>query len=563
MKVFVAQLNPIVGDLHGNADKIINSLKRAKKEEAQIVLFSEMVLTGYPPEDLLLFPSFVQDAEKELLRIVKETDGLFAVIGAIRKNLEGKEKQLFNTAVIMIDGNIVGYKDKTLLPTYDVFYERRYFEPGKKQKVWKYKGKKVAVLICEDVWKHGDNVIYTSYRRDPVIEIQKLKPDLLLVPSASPYYYGKKKIRAELYLQVAKTLKIPTIVCNQVGGNDQLVFDGYSIFSDKGELNIESQGFQEDFFLVDLDKKYKKIKVKEDNIEDLYNALVLGVKDYFQKLGYSKACLGVSGGIDSALVAVIAADALGAKNILALSMPSKFSSKGGIEDSRKLTKNLSIELLTISIEELFEHFLKILGPIFKDKSSKDEACKDMSFEVASSKDRDFGIAEENLQARIRGMLLMAISNKFGHIVLSTSNKSEMAMGYSTLYGDMCGGLGVLVDVSKAEVYKLAKWINRKSEIIPTKILKKAPSAELRPNQKDTDALPPYPVVDAVLKDYVEEHFSLHEIVKRRKVSQNIVRNLIDKIHLAEYKRRQAPPGICTTKRAFTKGRFLPIVQKWR
>ncbi len=543
MLVYVAQLNPKIGDLSHNTDKIINAIKRARLEKAEIIVFPENAICGYPPEDLLLYDDFINKMQEELQRIIEESKDLFIVVGTIRKNDQKNQNPLFNTAAIVCNKKFVGFKDKTLLPTYDVFEERRYFEPGKEQKVFEYKGKKIGVLICEDAWPHGD-ISYAKYDVDPVLELKKLNPDLMINISASPYSYQKKELRVQIFSKVSKTLNCPVIVANQVGANDQLVFDGYSMgFNKEGLLSHLAKGFVEDHILINLEDGISPVcKYKIDPLGDLYNALVLGVKDYFRKLNFSKACIGLSGGIDSALVLCIAADALGPHNILAVNMPSRFSSLSSLEDCSKLTNNLRIELIDIPIDHIFQQYLNLLSPIFLGKA--------------------FDTSEENLQARIRGMVLMAISNKLGYIVLSTGNKSELAMGYVTLYGDMCGGLGVLIDVSKTLIYDLAKWINRKKEIIPISIITKEPSAELKANQKDSDTLPPYSIVDKVIEGYVEDHLSINEIVKKYNLDIELVKELVERIHRAEYKRRQGPPGIKVTKKAFTKGRYFPIVQGW-
>ena len=542
MQVYVAQLNPKIGNLSHNTDKILNAIDKARLEKADIVVFAEAAICGYPPEDLLLYENFVDEIQRQLQRVIEASKDLFIVIGTIRKNNEKTGNPLSNSAAVIYDKKLLGYKDKTLLPTYDVFIEKRYFKPGREQKVFEYKGKKIGVLICEDLWAYGENQ-QSKYSVDPVIEIQKLKPDLLISLSASPYYYEKKDIRINIFSKVAKKLNCPHIMCNQVGANDQLVFDGHSMYFDKeGKLLSLAKGFVEDHLLIDLNKPVPILTYQIDPLKDLYEALVLGVKDYFRKLNLSKALIGISGGIDSALVLCIAQDALGPHNLLAINMPSRYSSLSSLEDSHKLCDRLRIELLDIPIDHMYQQYLDLLSPIFAGKS--------------------FDTAEENLQARIRGMILMAVSNKLGHIVLSTGNKSEMAMGYVTLYGDMCGGLGVLNDVSKTLVYKLAKWINRKKEIIPSSIIKKEPSAELKANQKDQDTLPKYEIVDQVIDGYVEDHLGIDEIVKKYNLQLEIVKELVERIHLAEYKRRQGPPGIRVSKKAFSKGRFLPIVQGW-
>ncbi|MBN2479052.1 MAG: NAD+ synthase [Parachlamydiales bacterium] len=542
MKIYVAQLNPKIGDLARNTDKILNSIERARLEKADVVVFPECAISGYPPEDLLLFDSFIDEMENQLQRIIKSSKNIFVVVGTIRKSVNNNQKNsLFNTAAVISDEKLLGYKDKTLLPTYDVFVEKRYFESNDQQKVFEHKGKKIGILICEDAWAHVEKL--AIYEKDPVVDLEKLKPDLVLNLSASPYYYQKKDKRIDIFSKVAKDLNCPLILANQVGANDQLVFDGHSMFFDKnGDLTVVAKGFVEDHLLIDLKASYTKYSYELDHLKDLYSALVLGVKDYFRKLNLSKACLGLSGGIDSALVLCIAVDALGPHNVLALSMPSRFSSLSSLEDSHKICDSLRVELMDIPIDHLYQQYLDLLSPFFSGKA--------------------FDTTEENLQARIRGMILMALSNKLGNIVLSTGNKSEMAMGYVTLYGDMCGGLGVLNDVSKTLVYKLANWINRKKEIIPNNIINKEPSAELRANQKDSDTLPSYDIVDKVLQGYVEDHLSLDQIVKKYQLDSILVKSLIERIHLAEYKRRQGPPGIIVSKKSFTKGRYFPIVHSW-
>ncbi len=543
MRVFVAQLNPIVGDLEGNTQKIIQALDRARAKAADIVLFPELALCGYPPEDLLLHPSFIDAQAKYLEKIVHASSGLMVVVGLVRRDTTDGEKPIFNSAAVIRDGKLLGFEDKRLLPTYDVFDERRYFEPGGKICIWDFKGKKIAVLICEDIWQHAGYVGYTQYARDPVMELVPLKPDLVLNLSASPYQFQKPDVRVKVCSKCAKTLHCPVILCCQVGGNDQLVFDGYSLFVDEeGSLRQAAKGFEEDDMIVDLDAAACPFSFTYDPIKDLYQALVLGVRDYFHKSGFKKGCLGLSGGIDSALVACIAVDALGRENVLGITMPSRYSSGGSISDSAVLSRNLGIEMLEIPIEGPFQNFLDLLDPFFQGKGPD--------------------VTEENLQARIRGVILMAISNKLGHIVLSTGNKSEMGMGYCTLYGDMCGGLSVISDVTKQQVYTLCRFLNREKEVIPRSIIDKVPSAELRPDQKDSDSLPPYDVVDKVLQGYVEEYLSPEEIAAKYDIPLAVAIDLVRKIHRAEYKRRQGAPGIRVSRKAFRVGRRYPIVQGW-
>ena len=531
MRIYVAQLNPTVGDFAGNAKKIIDSMQEARKRGADIVLFPELVLCGYPPEDLLLHRVFLEQQDRHLEEIVENSHGLMAIVGVVRRNPLKGEKPLYDSAAVIVDGKLTGFQDKQLLPTYDVFDERRYFEPGSRGKSWSFKGKRIGILICEDIWQHAGAVGYTNYGWDPVEDLAAEGVDLLLTLSASPYHFNKPDLRLKIYEKCAKTLKSPVISCCQVGGNDELVFDGYSSCVDKeGRPCFVAKGFEEDALWIDLSLPLIPKKVFFDPLEDLYRALVLGVRDYFHKLGLTKGCLGLSGGVDSALVACIAVEALGRENVLGMAMPSRFSSEGSLEDARLLAETLGISFETISIEKPFQCFLDLLEPLFKGRESD--------------------VTEENLQARIRGMLLMAISNKFGYVVLSTGNKSEMAVGYCTLYGDMCGGLSVISDVTKQQVYALAKWINREREVIPKTTIEKIPSAELRANQKDSDSLPDYAIVDSVVRGYVEELLSVEEIAKQRNIPEEVVRDLVKRIHLAEYKRRQAAPGIRVTRKGF-------------
>ncbi len=543
MRILVAQLNPTIGDMEGNTRKILQTLDHARAKHVDIVLFSELMLCGYPPEDLLLHPAFIDAQQTYLEKVVHASSQLMVVLGAVRRNPSQGEKTIYNSAAIIHDGKLLGFEDKRLLPTYDVFDERRYFEPGTTTRLWELKGKKIGVLICEDMWQHSGYVGYTDYAQDPVLDLKPLKPDLILNLSASPYQFQKPDIRVKVCAKCAQTLHCPVILCCQVGGNDQLVFDGYSLFVNReGQVQQVAKGFAEEEMIVDLNATAHTSSFTYDPIEDLYHALVLGVRDYLHKLGFKKGCIGLSGGIDSALVTCIAVDALGKDNVLAVSMPSRYSSAGSMTDAEALVRNLGIEMWTVPIEGPFQAFLELLTPFFLEKKPD--------------------IAEENLQARIRGTILMAFSNKHGYIVLSTGNKSEMAMGFSTLYGDMCGGLGVISDVTKKQVYELAHWLNRKKEVIPQAIITKIPSAELRPNQKDTDTLPEYDIVDKVLQGYVEDYLSPEEIARKHNLSLELVNNLIHRIHLAEYKRRQAPPGIRVSKKAFRVGRRFPIVQKW-
>ncbi len=539
MKIALAQINPVIGSLSENRKKIITYIQQARKSGAELVVFPEMALLGYPPEDLLLLPSFIDALNSELKLLIEATENIILIVGTVRENPSGGEKGLYNTAAIIENKVLVGFQDKALLPDYDVFNERRYFEPAARTDVWSLSSKRVGITICEDIWQHAGAVEYSTYARDPIVELATQNPDFVVNLSASPFYVQKHETRLKVCAKASKTLKCPILFCNQVGGNDSLIFDGYSMhLNESGELVQNAKGFEEDLLLIDLEKKYQPYQLKPDPVEDLYKALVIGLRDYFQKQGFSRACFGLSGGIDSAVVACIAKEALGAENILALTLPSRFSSTGSVIDSEVLAQKLGIELQEISIEPPFESYLELLNASFKEKPS--------------------GVTTENLQARIRGMLLMAFSNHFGYLILSTGNKSEMAMGYATLYGDMCGGLGVLNDVYKKHIYELARWV----KVIPQAILDKPPSAELSPDQKDSDTLPDYAIIDLVLQEYIEHHHSPVEIAKEQNLELPLVKDLIRRIHRNEYKRRQAPPGLRVTKRSFTVGRRFPIVQKW-
>lgn len=543
MKILLAQINPTIGDIKNNLSKIIHGIEEGKKRSADIVVFPELALCGYPPEDFLFLNEFIEEISKALESVRMASKGIVSIVGTPRKSSAGSEKKLFNSAAIFFDQKCLGFQDKSLLPTYDVFSERRYFEPSSKVTIWDLCHKKVGITICEDIWQHSDLVTFTHYKKDPILDLIQLKPDVVINLSASPYSMNKFPNRLLACKKAANSLRCPVLLCNQVGGNDSLIFDGHSLAVDaQGMLFNCSKGFQEDFSLIDLTKKPVTCAFQEDVIESLYKALVLGVRDYFQKSHFNKACLGLSGGIDSAIVACIAVEALGKENVLAINMPSRFSSESSITDSLQLAKNLEIECKIISIEPSFQSYLDLLGPHFEGFP--------------------FNATEENIQARIRGMILMAFSNKFGYILLSTGNKSELAMGYSTLYGDMCGGLAVISDVTKKQIYALARWLNRNKELIPHNIIQKPPSAELRPNQKDSDTLPDYDIIDNIVEAYIENHHAPQEISAQFHYPIDLVNQVIQKIHLSEYKRRQSPPGLRVTEKAFSVGRRFPIVQNW-
>ena len=545
MKILAAQINPIVGDLAGNTHQVLSVLERASTSGVDLVVFSELTLCGYPPEDLLLRKEFLQGMDVHLQRVIHASKGLVVVIGAVRQNIKGKGLPLFNSAAIIEDGSLLGFQDKCLLPNYNVFNERRYFEPGGSITPWEVCGKKVGVLVCEDIWFHAGFKYSADYERDPVLELEAHGIDLLLNLSASPYFFQKPEVRLAICSKAAQSLKCPVVMCCQVGANTELIFDGYSFAVDKkGDLKRLAPGFKEADLVVDLKALNGSFSYTWNEQEDLLNALILGLKDYFSKNGFSKACLGLSGGIDSALVAYIAMHALGKDNVLAVMLPSKFSSNESFEDASFLIKNLQIKDLNIAIKEPYESFLSLLSPVFSSQT--------------------FDVTEENIQARIRSLILMALSNKEGHILLATSNKSELAIGYSTLYGDASGALAVIGDLLKSKVFSLCHYINEKegAEIIPRSILTKPPSAELRPNQKDTDSLPEYSVLDLILEEYIEHYLSIDEIAHKHGLSRELVFNLVEKIYSAEYKRRQGPPVLRVSKKAFGCGRRYPIVQGW-
>lgn len=541
MRIALCQINPTIGDLAGNSKQIVKALETARNANAEIALFPELTLCGYPPEDLLLHDDFIVACEKALEALLPHCQGIVALIGLPRKTSTGSEKPLYNSVAVIENGQLLGFYDKCLLPTYDVFDERRYFQPGKEVRLWELAGKKVALTICEDIWQHARELLWSSYE-DPLLKFQGHPPDLILNLSASPFSANKAHLRQEVCRKVARSLGCPVLLCNQVGANDSLIFDGHSIaISSSGALLVSAKGFQEEILLVDTEQQNKQ-ETATPLIEQLYHALVLGIRDYFQKQGFSKAVIGLSGGIDSALVACLATEALGREKVLSVSMPSRYTSEASKTDAALLAKHLGIPLQTLPIEGPFCSFLEVLKEPFQGK--------------------DPDVTEENIQSRIRGMLLMALSNKLGYLVLTTGNKSEMALGYYTLYGDSAGALSVLSDVTKRYVYQLARWINREKMIIPQSILDKAPSAELRHNQKDSDSLPPYEVLDTVVQEYVEEFKTAEEISEKHHFDLDLVKALIQKIHQNEYKRRQAPLGLRVTEKAFFSGRRFPIVQRW-
>jgi NAD+ synthase (glutamine-hydrolysing) len=571
-RIGLCQINTTVGDIEGNTKKILDYIARGKKRGTDLLAFPEMAVTGYPPEDLLLMPKFIEANLKAIRTIARATSSTAAVVGFV-----DKKGEIFNSAAILHDGKMIDVYSKTFLPNYGVFDEDRYFQPGKENFIFTLKSTPIGLSICEDLWYPGDP-----------IRTQALYggAELIINISSSPYHAGKSELREKMISTRATDNVAIVAYCNLVGGQDELVFDGGSIiFDQKGELIVRGKQFEEDLVLADLDmeavfrmrlhdprirrektsgeeKSLRRIDLPDpcqpikrpslperdskplDHLAEIYSALVLGTGDYVRKNSFDKVLIGLSGGIDSALTAAVAVDALGKKGVVGVAMPSQYSSKESLEDARLLAKNLGIRFLTIPITEAFQAYLKTLSPSFKGLKPD--------------------VTEENLQARIRGNILMALSNKFGWIVLTTGNKSEMSVGYCTLYGDMAGGYAVLKDVPKTLVYELTKYKNKKEgrTIIPKRVFAKPPSAELRPNQKDEDSLPPYPVLDPILQAYVEEDKGVEEIVKMG-FKEKMIKEVINMVDRNEYKRRQTPPGVKITHRALGKDRRLPVTNKYR
>ncbi|MGD1001638.1 MAG: NAD+ synthase [Candidatus Brocadiia bacterium] len=540
MKVALAQINPTVGDFSGNAAKILDAARRAAALGAELAVFPEMSIMGYPPRDLVEHAGFVAGGLDALDRLARELP-LPAVVGFVARNETGEGKPLHNSAALIRDGRVVSVHHKSLLPTYDVFDEDRYFEPGRQPHVAPFGGRALGITICEDCWRI-ESSLRARYHFDPVPVLLREGAQVILNLSASPFTLGKQEVRRKLLADQARRLKLPIVYVNQVGGNDELVFDGGSmVVNARGELVALAKQFEEDLLVVDLDALPAAIAMPpEQPAEAAFRALALGTRDYLHKCGFRSAVLGLSGGIDSALTAVIAAEALGAQNVLGVSMPSRFSSAGSRDDAKALADNLGIRYQTIPIEQVHQAFLDTLAPAFAGRQPD--------------------ITEENVQARIRGTILMALSNKFGSMLLTTGNKSELATGYCTLYGDMCGGLAPIGDVPKMMVYEISRWVNREKVIIPLDSLTKPPSAELRPNQTDQDTLPPYELVDRVLRAYVEEQKDPREVIASG-VDRAVVEDVVRRIETSEYKRRQAVPVLKITSKAFGYGRQVPIAKR--
>ena len=566
MKIALAQQNYHIGNFEKNVKKIIEGINRAKEQKADLVVFTELCICGYAPVDFLEFKDFINKCYDSLDIVKEHADGIGVLVGCPARNPEVEGKDLFNAVFLLENKKIKDEIHKTLLPNYDVFDEYRYFEPAFDWHVMEFKGKKLAVTICEDIWNMGDNPLY---RITPMEELMHFNPDVMINLSASPYNYAQDIVRNSIVKAHVMKYKMPMLYCNAVGSQTEIVFDGGSLVYDVNGCKVkEMKYFEEDFQVFDLDELSEKKAgahqignekyyysafevgrdmdvleyiVGEKNIEEIYKAILLGITDYFSKMGFTKAILGSSGGIDSAVTQALAVAALGKENVRAILMPSQYSSTHSVDDAEQLCKNLGNNYDIIPIRRIYETFLSDLEPVFNNTP--------------------FGIAEENIQSRSRGNLLMAIANKFGYILINTSNKSELATGYGTLYGDMAGGLSVLGDVYKMQVYALARYINKQKEIIPQNILDKAPSAELRPNQKDLDSLPEYEKLDRILYNYIELRQGPKEIIAKG-YDEELVNRVLKMVNTNEYKRKQFCPIIRISCKAFGAGRRVPIVAKY-
>ncbi len=550
MKIALAQLNPTVGDLDGNLEKLAAVLTGAGKG-CDLLILPELFLTGYPPRDLLELESFTHRCDRileKLKRLSAAHPETAILTGTVTRNPAASGRRLQNSAVLVENGEIIFSQAKTLLPTYDVFDETRYFEPAARIAVCPFRNEILGISICEDAWNDPLTPLPLQYDTNPLEWMSQAGASLLINLSASPYYLGKEKIRTQTLARQCRRWKLPLLMVNQVGGNDELIFDGCSLALDqRGSIHIQAAQFREEVSVFDLnqlksgDRNETGLTFPEP-LQQVETALVLGISDYFRKCGFREAVIGLSGGIDSALTCTLAVKALGPDKVWGVTMPSPYSSGGSIEDSRALAANLGIRFDTIAIGELYNTYLKTLAPLFAGRESD--------------------ITEENIQARIRGNLLMALANKFNRLLLTTGNKSEMAVGYCTLYGDMCGGLAPISDLPKGMVYRLARYQNREKTLIPENTLTKEPSAELRPNQKDSDSLPPYEILDRVLELYIDHGLDAETIARREKFPRQTVSWIINAVNRNEYKRRQAPPGLKITSKAFGCGRRMPIAARF-
>jgi len=544
MNIRLSQLNFHIGNFEKNVRKIVAQIAIAKQENVDLIVFSELSICGYPPRDFLEFDDFLTRCKSAVNEISVHCNGITAIVGAPLKNTSANGKQLYNAAFVLANGEVKQIVKKTLLPNYDIFDEYRYFEPNRDFNIVEVNGNRIALTICEDLW----NVQNPLYIVSPMQELMKQQPQLIINISASPFHFSQREERVQMLQENCKKYNLPILYTNHVGAQTELIFDGGSLaMNPEGKLLHELNYFEEDTATFKFDganliaPNAVSNSASRSKMERIHDALILGIGDYFEKLGFTKAVIGLSGGIDSALVLYLAAKALGAQNVRSLLMPSEFSSTHSIDDSVALSENLGTEYEILSIENLFANFRNDLKPVFGNLP--------------------FNIAEENIQARIRGVLLMAVSNKFGNILLNTSNKSECAVGYSTIYGDMNGGLSVIADLYKTEVYELVNWINRNEEFIPKNIISKAPSAELRPNQKDSDSLPDYAILDEILFEYIENRKGPNEIIAMGH-DKELVNRILRLVNLNEYKRFQTPPILRVSKKAFGMGRRVPIVGKY-
>jgi len=542
MRIALAQINPTIGDFTLNTEKIMASAEKAIGLSCDLIVFSELVISGYPPRDLLEKKGFVKANLMHLHKLVKSIKGIGVICGFVDKNLGKQGNPLYNSAVLFDKGKILHQVHKRLLPTYDVFDERTYFEPGTECTSFLYKDCRMGLTICEDIWNDKDFFSRRLYPVDPVERMIKQGVDLLINIAASPYYVGKRESKWDMFARMAKKYKVPLLYVNQVGGNDSVLFDGISLaFDSKGKMTARARDFEEDIVIFDTQsQKGDPHPVSQTDTESLLNALTMGTRDYVRKCGFSRALIGLSGGIDSALTACIAARALGKENVTAIFMPSQYTSQENFEDTEGLVANLGIKLFNVPIKGIFKKFLQDLSPLLKDVATE--------------------VTGQNIQARVRQIILMALSNKFGCLLLSTGNKSELAVGYCTLYGDMSGGLAVISDVPKTMVYRIARLINKKKGVIPKRVIEKPPSAELKPDQLDQDDLPSYEVLDGILKPYIEDNNAAEEIIGMG-FEPSIVRDIISRVDRNEYKRHQSPPGLKVTSKSFGSGRRYPIAQK--
>jgi NAD+ synthetase len=544
VKIALAQINPTVGDFTGNLEKIISATRRAADQGARLTVFSELAICGYPPADFLEKPSFLARCRKAVEELAVATRNLptAVVTGVALPAPPDAGKPAVNAAVLLDCGHLLLEQHKRLLPFYDVFDEQRYFLPSGPQKVVELDGLRLAISICEDAWNDKNFWPRRLYASDPLEDLMRQNPAIHINLSSSPFWHSKRKLRRQMLAAISNRDGIPVVMCNQVGGNDSLIFDGSSmVLNAHSDLVAQAKSFEEDLVVVDPFNGPPIPEPADDDTEAAYRALVLGTRDYVRKCGFSKVVISMSGGIDSALVAAIATEALGKENVLSIGMPSPYSSQGSVDDSRILAANLGIRFETISISGLFGQYMQTLEPLFKGTQA--------------------GLAEENLQARIRANLVMAMSNKFGSLVLTTGNKSEMAVGYCTLYGDMVGGLAVIGDLIKTRVYAICRWLNRDREVIPRAILEKPPSAELRPDQKDTDSLPPYDTLDPILEGYVERYETPECIAQKNGFPLELVQQVVRLVERSEYKRQQAAPVLKVTSKSFGMGRRFPIAVK--